>query len=175
MKYLHHLWSCSSSFFLFLLCIMPTRRHHLLTHALLDSNSYRSEPSSDSSSVSTEDPQQLHHLAIAILDIIRSMDCSSVSFTSELECLTVQNRDPSQMNFYLAAARTLESSTSSSRRQYLSVLPDEGLRRNRPHDAVMTVDPFPTANFGHLVVIFTLDLEVSFEDCRSKGGWYIGE
>ncbi len=151
--------------FLFLLCtcIFPTSKR--LTDALLDSNTYRSNPNSSIPSPLAD--QQLYHLATAILDIIHNLDCSAVSFTSQNECIELQNRDSSQMSFYLA--RTVE------RRKYFSVLPDEGLRRSKAHDAVIAVDPFPTANFGHLVVIFSLDLDVSFEDCRSRGEWYIGK
>ena len=166
MNYLDNLWRCCSPFFFFLLYILPTRRHYFTDALVFESNSYRSIPDHTSASLQLVD-QEVYHLASAILDILQSLDCSSISFTSQRECLQLQARNSSEMSFYLA--RTVP------RQRYRSVLPDESLQRDRPHDAVIALDPFPTANFGHLVVIFSLDLDVTFEDCHGRGKWYIGK
>ncbi|XP_022108252.1 uncharacterized protein LOC110988761 [Acanthaster planci] len=112
------------------------------------------------------DPR-LSHWARAASDFLRSLDCAAVTFTSQTECQRLQTMDTKQMSVYLAGPR--------SRQRMIAVLPDGGLSRGRSHDAVLVIDPYPAASFGHLVLVFSLDLDSDWEDCRNRLGWYIGD
>ncbi|XP_071803743.1 uncharacterized protein [Asterias amurensis] len=149
------------------------------SQALID-NSFRSSSLESSSSSTTirmttslsstplvlPDPR-LSHWARAASDYLRSLDCTTVTFTSQSECQRLQSLDTRQMNVYLAGPR--------SRDTLVAVLPDGGLSRGKSHDAVLVIDPYPTAAFGHLVIVFSLDLDTDWEECRNRLGWYIGD
>ena len=56
----------------------------------------------------------------------------------------------------------------------VAVLPDGSLERSGGHDAVLVLDPYPTANFGHLVLVFYIQLESDLTRCTAEGGTYLG-
>ena len=68
----------------------------------------------------------------------------------------------SQMNIYLAPPHPGGG--------LLAVLPDGGLKRSEKHDAVLALDPYPKANFGHLVILFYVDLAVDQAWCKTRRG-----
>lgn len=43
------------------------------------------------------------------------------------------------------------------------------------HDAVLVLDPSPGENFGHPVVLFYVDLNVTKKRCSHLDGIYLGE
>lgn len=43
------------------------------------------------------------------------------------------------------------------------------------HDAVLVLDPSPGANFGHPLLLFYVDFNVSPRRCRSRDRLYLGE
>lgn len=60
-------------------------------------------------------------------------------------------------------------------KRFSAVLPDEALTHAGDHDAVLVFDPFPGAAFGHLVVVFFVDLGWTQLQCQVNGGYYIRE
>jgi hypothetical protein len=71
------------------------------------------------------------------------------------------------MNIYIAEPTSLG--------RFDSVLPDGGLSKAGSHDAVVVVDPYPDANFGHLVIAFFVDLRITKTVCEVEGGQYLGK
>lgn len=43
------------------------------------------------------------------------------------------------------------------------------------HDAVLVLDPSPEENFGHPVVLFYVDMNVTKKRCSHMDGIYLGE
>ncbi|WAQ93850.1 hypothetical protein MAR_006321, partial [Mya arenaria] len=84
---------------------------------------------------------------------IKNLDCSDTMdafFTTKRECKELVDIERQRMNVYIASPSIFGA-------KYRASLPDEELTRTDTHDAVMVVDPFPTANFGHLVLVFYID------------------
>ena len=109
--------------------------------------------------------------ADAAYRLIHNLDCNDSAdafFTTKRECreLTAINRNA--MNIYIA-----EQSMFGIK--YKTFLPDEELSRSESHDAVLVVDPYPAANFGHLVVVFYIDNNVNPSDCYTRDGINIGK
>ena len=100
-------------------------------------------------------------------DFIRNSPCKGVTFTSNKECRKLSRVKKSDMNVYIA--------DPTVRGKLEGVLPDGSLRRAGSHDGVVAIDPYPNAEFGHLVVLFFVDFEYSRERCTLLGGVYMGE
>ncbi|XP_071491704.1 uncharacterized protein [Diadema antillarum] len=148
------------------------RTHISLFHVLcclfqlsstLVSNTYRTDLLSNRAH-HTAAEMQLHRWALAAVEYPRTLDCSVVPFIRERECLELVQRPQSEMNFYVAPPRP---------GGYHSVLPDSGLSGRGTHDAVIAIDPYPQASFGHLVIIFFLDLNLGQEKCQERNGKYL--
>lgn len=73
------------------------------------------------------------------------------------------------MNVYIASGATVFGY------KYKTFLPDEPLSRTESHDAVLVVDPYPLANFGHLVLVFYIDYNVAPNDCYNMEGSNLGK
>ena len=99
---------------------------------------------------------------------INCMDASDAFFTTKRECKDLVSTSRYRMNVYIA-------SPSMFRQKYKAYLPDEPLTRSDSHDGVVVIDPFPLANFGHLVIVFYVDISVKHEDCYKRDGIYVGE
>ena len=99
---------------------------------------------------------------------INCNDASDAFFTTKRECKDLVSTSRYRMNIYIA-------SPSIFGEQYKAYLPDEPLTRSDSHDAVVVVDPFPVANFGHLVIVFYVDIHLNHEECYKRDGIYIGE
>lgn len=109
--------------------------------------------------------------ADAAYKFVSNIDCNDSEdafFTTKRECkdlvLTLRHR----MNVYVASPSIFGD-------RYKAYLPDEPLTRSESHDAVVVVDPFPLANFGHLVVVFYIDMNFNYNDCIQQDGVYIGK
>lgn len=98
---------------------------------------------------------------------IRTLSCDDVFFTTEKECnelLTVP-----QSNYVIHVA------PFSGQQTYEAVLPEEVLtRKGNNHQGVLVLDPYPTANFGHLVIVFFVDYMDS-DSCNSQNGIFLGK
>ena len=97
---------------------------------------------------------------------IMNMDCKNVFFTTAKECERLQTIPKSSIVVHVAPF------TDSD--QYIAVLPDEKLTRKDTHQGVIVLDPFPSANFGHLVIVFYVDHKKR-EKCMHKKGIFIGK
>lgn len=96
---------------------------------------------------------------------VRNLKCEDVFFTTEKECrelLTVP-----QTSYVVLVA------PFSGHRTYEAVLPEEVLtRKHNNHQGVLVLDPYPTANFGHLVIVFFIDYKDK-TTCDSENGIYL--
>ena len=82
------------------------------------------------------------------------------------QCEELQSLSSRDVTVYLAPA--------SRYGKYVSTIPDERLQRGETHDVIIVLDPYPGASFGHLVVVFFLDLMTSRSQCEVKNGLYLG-
>lgn len=51
----------------------------------------------------------------------------------------------------------------------------QALPGSMAHDAVLVLDPSPGENFGHPVVLFYVDVNVTKKRCSHLDGFYLGE
>ena len=98
---------------------------------------------------------------------LQTMDCSRSMFISERDCDTLPSLNRSQTNVYLADPLPFE--------RYKIVVPDDNLATDDAHSAVLVIDPFPAADFGHLVVVFYIDLNIKKDWCAQDNGVSLGE
>ena len=105
--------------------------------------------------------------AQAAYDFLKNQSCKDAFFTTERECKVVQKKTRADMNVYLAGP--------SAYGQLRTILPDGGLHKTGAHDAVLVLDPHPEANFGHLVLVFYVELRVTQTWCHVEGGDYLGK
>jgi len=61
------------------------------------------------------------------------------------------------------------SGATGQREKVFAVLPDSSnVRGSGEHDLVLALDPYPNANFGHLIGLFYVDLNVEAGGCQEK-------
>lgn len=103
---------------------------------------------------------------------ITNLDCKRVRLTTNKECQRLTRIDLNQTNVYLA----LPSATNDDR--MMAIFPESSPVQSEleQHDGVLALDPYPAANFGHLVVVFYVDLNQERQRCeRESGGiWLTG-
>jgi len=114
------------------------------------------------------------------------VDCQrpggAAGFATARECSDLRRVDRRRWNVYLADP--LPPSGSGGRRPQLqTVLPDGPLGDHHHHrgggggggvDGVVALDPYPDANFGHLVVVFHVTIAASAAWCQRRDGFLIG-
>lgn len=101
---------------------------------------------------------------------INKLDCGDTLdafFTTKRECKDLVTIPRHRMNVYIA-------SPSIVGYKYKTFLPDEPLSRSDSHDAVVVVDPYPLANFGHLVLVFYVDTNITPNQCHKQEGLNLG-
>ncbi|KAK3109048.1 hypothetical protein FSP39_021810 [Pinctada imbricata] len=113
--------------------------------------------------VGTETSREVQWAETAFRHVM-SLDCKNVFFTTAKECEALQTIPKSSFIVHVAPF------TGSS--EYIVMLPDEKLTRKDTHQGVVVLDPYPSANFGHLVVVFYVDNKRR-EKCLNKNGIYI--
>jgi len=116
------------------------------------------------------DPRQVRWATAAHQHVL-GVDCQRTpGFTTERECTQVQGIERARWNVYLADPRR--------RRCLHSVLPDGPLgdlgRHHQRVDGVVALDPYPDANFGHLVLVFHVTIAASASWCQRRDGFLIG-
>ncbi|KAM6978981.1 uncharacterized protein LKV04_014243 [Tautogolabrus adspersus] len=127
--------------------------------------------------------------------------CLRVSSLSEAECRRLAHLPMSAVAVYVSEPRAAAGSSD----KVLSILPDssggmmssksrggyslsqvlnggDGAHRYQQafpgltaHDAVLVLDPSPGENFGHPVVLFYVDVNVTKKRCSHMDGIYLGE
>ncbi|XP_076461822.1 uncharacterized protein LOC143294272 [Babylonia areolata] len=118
----------------------------------------------------TPDPAGLdsrqHRWATAAYNFVHSLDCQDVFFTTLKECRALVAVPKHVMNVHVALP--------SPYGKFRTTIPEEsGPLGSGLHDAVLVVDPYPRASFGHLVVVFFVDGGVSSSHCHNMGGVYL--
>lgn len=97
---------------------------------------------------------------------VKKLNCSDIFFTSSKECQRLMLVHKSSYIVHVAPF--------SPQGEYDVILPDEKLTRRNTHEGVLVFDPYPHANFGHLVIVFVVDIRSKFK-CEHKKGIYIGK
>lgn len=128
------------------------------------SDSSSSSSSSMNSSLTGPSPRHVSW-AEAAFNFIQGLDCEQVFFTTERECRNLKGLSKSFMNIYLAGPSTVG--------RFAAVLPDGGLARAGVHDGYITLDPYPRANFGHLVLVFHVTMYLQEQACTRERGIYL--
>ncbi|XP_064614583.1 uncharacterized protein LOC135478242 [Liolophura sinensis] len=102
----------------------------------------------------------------AAYDFIKRLDCKDVFITSPKECKRLMKIPKKNMNVYVAGPTVYG--------RYRVNLPGESLTRSGPKDGVVVLDPYPKANFGHLVLVFFIEKNIMREVCERQGGHFAG-
>ena len=97
---------------------------------------------------------------------IQNLSCNSVFFTTGKECRKLLQIPKSAMSVHIAPRR--------EQGRYRAMVPDEILNRKETFNGVIVVDPYPKANFGHLVIVFVVKQHPR-ELCKLNDGIYVGE
>ncbi|KAK2840226.1 hypothetical protein Q5P01_013966 [Channa striata] len=127
--------------------------------------------------------------------------CLRMSSLSEAECRQLAHLPLSAVAVYVSEPRTAAGNSD----KVLAILPDSlgGIMSSKPrggysvsqvlnrgegphrqqqlfpgstaHDAVLVLDPSPGENFGHPVVLFYVDVNVTKKRCSHLDGIYLGE
>jgi len=124
------------------------------------------------------EPRQVRW-ATAAHEHVLAVDCqrAGATFATPRECSDVQRVDRRRWNVYLADPQ-LPLSTEDRRRRRLhlrTVLPDGPLGDHHRVDGVVALDPYPDANFGHLVIVFHVTIAASASWCQRRDGVLIGK
>ena len=106
--------------------------------------------------------------AFKYISRINCNDGTDAFFTTKRECKDLVTTLRYRMNVYIASPSIFGD-------KYKAYLPDEPLSRSSSHDAVVVVDPFPLANFGHLVIVFYVDINSNHNECIKREGIYVGK
>lgn len=112
--------------------------------------------------------------------LLQSNPCRALSRGSQCDSSTFANLDTRTVRLYTAQGQT---------KSKLNVVLTEGRRRrltkhsnrNDTYDAVFVLDPYPAANFGHIVFIFLVDFDVNQTVCNRRlngihvftGKWFL--
>ena len=65
--------------------------------------------------------------------------------------------------------------TADDEQVLVTLVGPEGGRALGPHDAVLVLDPYPAASFGHLVLVFFVALRTTEERCGQLQGLRLGK
>ncbi|XP_077973961.1 uncharacterized protein LOC144429658 [Styela clava] len=98
---------------------------------------------------------------------LKQIDCRSTSqkITTPERCESVRSKSFENMVMYIAPPKRNSA--------YSVILPDGELYDSAQHHAVAVVDPFPEADFGHLVFVFYIDGSTRFW-CEKNNHKYMG-
>lgn len=112
--------------------------------------------------------------------LLQNNPCRALSRGSQCDPSTFANLDPRTVRLYTAQGQ---------KKSKLRVVLTEGRRRrltkhshrNDTYDAVFVLDPYPEANFGHIVFIFLVDFDVNQTMCNRRlngihvftGKWFL--
>ena len=111
--------------------------------------------------------QPQNKYADAVYEFIHHLKCEEAFFTTNRVCKHLTTLKKSEANIYVAGPK--------HHTRYQAVLPDGGLSKAGSHDVVITLDPYPLTNFGHLVLVFFVDLNIPASICLMEGGQEIGK
>ncbi|ESO88005.1 hypothetical protein LOTGIDRAFT_166024 [Lottia gigantea] len=137
---------------------------HIVIVAGVVSSYHRGKPWTQTNQV-YETGNRVKRWSNAAFHYVHNLNCDSIFFTTTKECRSLVSVPKSAMNIHVALP--------SAYGKYKTILPDDSLSRHQLHQAVMVVDPYPRANFGHLVIVFYIDIGVTSNMCQKSGGVYL--
>uniref|UniRef100_A0A0L8GMK6 Uncharacterized protein n=1 Tax=Octopus bimaculoides TaxID=37653 RepID=A0A0L8GMK6_OCTBM len=106
--------------------------------------------------------------ANAAFELLRGRNCSRQPFiTSPAECEKLLRLPKSEFNIYVAEPMP--------HGKYRAFLPDRAIDKGRTHAGVLVLDPYPTASFGHLVLVYFIDQTVGKAHCERNHGYITGK
>lgn len=115
----------------------------------------------DSVNVKADDPWNIR-VSKAWEMLLRS-PCKRLQYGEN--CTGLKSRAKSQMNVYTA--------DKEDDRKTLTTVLVEKLKGNFKHsDAVLVLDPYPDAHFGHTVIVFLIEFVRTSRDCSRKGSFF---
>ncbi|KAG7159510.1 hypothetical protein Hamer_G004144, partial [Homarus americanus] len=100
----------------------------------------------------------------AAYDLLQSLSCEAPSWTTEKACRAAQLVPRRLMRVW---------ATQGGQRQYVARLPDGSLYRSGRHHGVLMLDPYPTASWGHLVLVIFVNTNTSLTHCSNTKGYWI--
>ncbi|RUS72759.1 hypothetical protein EGW08_019477 [Elysia chlorotica] len=83
----------------------------------------------------------------------------------ESECKKITQLNKEAFTVYMAP--------KSPYGRYVASLPDTRLSGGGAHDAVLVLDPYPEASWGHVVLVFFIDTKTSRLQCQERRGIYL--
>ena len=112
--------------------------------------------------------------ALKALKMIKLKDCKLL--VAAHNCTLLKGRAPHEMHVYMSASKhgKVASSSSSSSSSFSSKLSVRLVRKHRDSfrgmHAVVVIDPFPEAHFGHTVLVMLVRHKMTKEECRRRNG-----
>ena len=139
-------------------------------------------------SVDSLDEQLLLQWSNAAMQFFDFHRCIQVSLADEGECYKLSQIRRSQIAVYVGRAKMdMESMAESNnmyeyqfvgmkggappggRQKVYAILPDSSNQKeSKAHDVILALDPYPNANFGHLVGLFYVDFGVEDRFCKEN-------
>lgn len=112
--------------------------------------------------------------------LLRNNPCKALSKVSQCDSTTFANLDTRTARLYTAQGQKkskLRVVLTEAKRRRLT----KHSNRNDTYDAVFVLDPYPDANFGHIVFIFLVDFDVNQTVCNKRlngihvftGKWFL--
>lgn len=111
---------------------------------------------------------------------LQNNPCRSLSRGSQCDSSIIANLDTRKVRLYTAQGQKkskLEVVLTEGKRKRLT----KHSHRNDTYDAVFVLDPYPEANFGHIVFIFLINFDVNQTVCNKRlngihvftGKWFL--
>ncbi|KAK7073232.1 hypothetical protein SK128_009331 [Halocaridina rubra] len=101
--------------------------------------------------------------AQALFDFLQVMPCEKQAWTTAEACRHAKVVPKSEMRAWATRAG----------RKYVARLPDGSLQRSGTHDGVLLLDPYPTASWGHLVLVVFVSRNTTQGACTGQNGYWI--
>ena len=109
---------------------------------------------------------QQQRWAAAAFELTSRINCSAGLLTSTSRCEHLRTVERHRAAVYIA-----ERPPGA---ELVTLLPDGELSAPADADAVLVVDPFPEAAWGHLVTVFTVQRDYTGHKCGPFGGIKLG-
>lgn len=96
--------------------------------------------------------------------------------SSEDECFQLNQMERSSVAVYLGISPSASVNKIGKHENFrkwdqkvVAIFPDSSTPKSGgSHDAILVLDPYPNANFGHLVAVFYIDFQVEAKRCKEE-------
>ncbi len=96
-------------------------------------------------------------------EMLQDSPCKTLQYGEN--CTELKSRAKHQMNIYTAGKRR-------DGNKLVTVLVEKVKGKFTESDAVLVVDPYPDAHFGHTIVVFLVHFDTTKAACQGKGKFY---